>query len=50
MLLEKAKERANMPNPKYVPESEAAKRFDVTEMPGGITFYEPKELGSEGNR
>jgi len=43
MSLEEAEEKASMPCPKCFPESEEAERFDVTDMPGGITRYEPKD-------
>jgi len=50
MTLEEAEEKASMPCPKCFPESEGAERFDVTDMPGGVTRYEAKDPDEEDNR
>lgn len=50
MSREEAEEKASMPCPKCFPESEEAKRFDVTDMPEGVTRYEPKDPGGEEKR
>lgn len=45
MSREEAEHNGENPCPRCFPDSEYGKRFDVTEMPGGVTRYMLKDSG-----